>query len=176
MLVAASNFLVPNGTFLAEVLAFLVVLAVLAKWVVPPLEKAMNQRQAEIRAGIEAGEEGRRLLEGARAEAESLLENARQTARVTLTQATRLGEQMKDDLRRQGQEAFDRMVLQAATEIERSRRRAEAEMQAEAARLAVTMTEALIGRFLDEDLHQRLLEASIDEVAGLAAGGSEADK
>jgi len=41
---AAGNFLVPNGTFIAELLAFLIVLGVLWRYVVPPVSKAMNDR------------------------------------------------------------------------------------------------------------------------------------
>ena len=45
----ASNFLVPNATFIAEVIAFAVIIWVLAKFVIPPINQAMTARQEAIR-------------------------------------------------------------------------------------------------------------------------------
>jgi F-type H+-transporting ATPase subunit b len=45
----ASNFLVPNATFIAEVIAFIVIIWVLAKYIIPPINKAMADRQEAIR-------------------------------------------------------------------------------------------------------------------------------
>jgi F-type H+-transporting ATPase subunit b len=45
----ASNFLVPNGTFIAELIAFAIIVFILAKWVIPPVNRAMGARQEAIR-------------------------------------------------------------------------------------------------------------------------------
>ena len=42
---ASGNFLIPDGTFLAELVAFLIILFVLRKYVVPPLQKSLTARQ-----------------------------------------------------------------------------------------------------------------------------------
>ncbi len=55
-----SNFLVPNGTFFAVLLIFLITLAVIAKWVVPPVGKVLR------RARSDAGEDRRRQSEVSR--------------------------------------------------------------------------------------------------------------
>ena len=47
---AESNFLVPNATFLAELFAFAVLVFILAKYVIPPVNQAMTDRQDKIRA------------------------------------------------------------------------------------------------------------------------------
>ena len=44
-----SNFLVPNGTFYVELIAFVIMFAILAKWIIPPINKAMAARQDAIR-------------------------------------------------------------------------------------------------------------------------------
>ncbi len=43
-----SNFLVPNGTFFAVLLIFLITLAVIWKWVVPPVGKVLAAREAML--------------------------------------------------------------------------------------------------------------------------------
>ena len=45
----ASNFLVPNGTFWVELAAFVVMFLILRRYVIPPINKAMEARQDAIR-------------------------------------------------------------------------------------------------------------------------------
>jgi 1,4-dihydroxy-2-naphthoyl-CoA synthase len=51
--VLASNFLIPDATFLAEIVAFLLILAVIWKYVVPPLQKSMTARQEAIKKSFD---------------------------------------------------------------------------------------------------------------------------
>src|ERR1051326_608634 len=84
----AANFLVPNGTFIAEVIAFAIILFVLARYVYPPLNNAMRQRQEIIQKQIEDAEAARERLAAAQAEYQRALGEAR-TA----------GAQIRDDAR-----------------------------------------------------------------------------
>src|SRR6478752_7319585 len=43
-----SNFLLPNGTFFAVLIIFLITLAVIWKWVVPPVSKVLAEREAML--------------------------------------------------------------------------------------------------------------------------------
>ena len=49
MPLATSNFLVPNGTFIVVLIAFIIVLYVITKYVLPPLNAALTERQEQIR-------------------------------------------------------------------------------------------------------------------------------
>ena len=44
-----NNFLVPNGTFWVELIAFAIMFFILAKYIVPPINRAMTARQDAIR-------------------------------------------------------------------------------------------------------------------------------
>ncbi len=46
---AESNFLVPNGTFFVELIAFGIIVWILGKFVIPPINRAMQRRQDAIR-------------------------------------------------------------------------------------------------------------------------------
>ena len=50
---AEGNFLIPDATFLAEIVAFILILAVMWKYVVPPLQKNLAARQDVIRQQLE---------------------------------------------------------------------------------------------------------------------------
>ena len=56
---ASSNFLIPNGTLIVEVVAFLIVLGFMAKYVLPVLNRALEERQEQIRTALEAAETAR---------------------------------------------------------------------------------------------------------------------
>ncbi len=43
-----SNFLLPNGTFFAVLIIFLITLGVIWKWVVPPVSKVLAEREAML--------------------------------------------------------------------------------------------------------------------------------
>ena len=45
----SQNFLLPNGTFFFELILFVVVFILLAKFVVPPIRKAMEERAERVR-------------------------------------------------------------------------------------------------------------------------------
>ena len=56
-----SNFLVPNGTFLVELFAFVLILVVLSRYIIPPINKAMTARQEAIRQEFAEAEEAKQL-------------------------------------------------------------------------------------------------------------------
>ena len=89
MIPLASNFLVPNGTFFVELIAFGIIVWILAKFVIPPINRAMTARQEAIREEFaeldeakddahKAEEEFKALIADARHEAAKIREEARE--------------------------------------------------------------------------------------------------
>ena len=48
MALAAQNFLIPNGTFFVVLIIFLIVLAVIGKFVVPPIKAVLEEREETV--------------------------------------------------------------------------------------------------------------------------------
>ena len=116
----ASIFLIPNGTFIEELVAFLLVLGFFARVILPPLRRAMNEREAHIRNSIEAAEEARRAAEAAMAERRQLLEAARQESRDIVDRANEVAAELREEGRRRGQEEYERLVAARAPTSSRS--------------------------------------------------------
>ena len=89
------NFLIPNGTFFFVLAIFLVVLGVIGKFVVPPIQKVLgerermvaktaedNRRAAEQEAAADA--DYRRELAAGRAEAAAIRDEARAQGRAVV--------------------------------------------------------------------------------------------
>ena len=53
---AEDIFLLPNGTFFVELAVFLFIVFALMKWILPPINKALEDRQNQIRTSLEAAD------------------------------------------------------------------------------------------------------------------------
>src|SRR5487761_2384028 len=103
-----SNFLIPNGTFVFELVMFIIVLGVVAKFILPSLQKAMNDRDSTIRASLAAGDEGRIEADRLARERASVLEAAHAEARTVIAAAAREVEQLREEAQSRGQLEFER--------------------------------------------------------------------
>ena len=65
---------------LLQVIAFLILLAILRKWVYPPLVAMLDKREAAIKASLESANEAQRAAENAESEVAALLKDAKREA------------------------------------------------------------------------------------------------
>src|SRR6266700_2349552 len=108
--VAAQNFLVPNGTLVAELIAFLIVLFVLWRYVVPPVSKAMSERQAMIKAQLDEGRQASQRLKQAEADYRKAMEEARTTAATIRDQARADAAAIREEMLEQAVQERDRFL------------------------------------------------------------------
>jgi F-type H+-transporting ATPase subunit b len=166
-----TNFILPNGTFFAELIIFLVVLGVIAWFILPSLRRVLDER-AHFLTGAQ------RALETARAEASRLdkeratvLEIARASARAILEGAARSADEFVEEARARGQAENDRRVADATGAIEAERRRVHAAVMAEAVALVVAAAERIVGGGLDAERHRETIAAALADAEATAPGG-----
>jgi len=162
---ATSNFLIPNGTFFVELLAFVIVLAVMTKYILPPVNKALRERQAAIKAELDAADEAKSDAAAADAERRDALEHARQQAREILEQANRSAERLATEAQARGQSEYDRLVTSAEAEVRLARQRALDEAASRLGELVVEVVERIIGREMDANAHQDLIDEAVEALA-----------
>ena len=168
MLVASSNFLVPNTTFVVEFVAFLIVLFVLGRYVMPRLNQIMTDRQEAIRRALADAEEARQRKADAETEHEQVIREARQQARSIVEEANKQAEQLRAERRQQAEQEYERIVAAAYADIDAQARRAQDDLRRQAADLAVTVAERILGEGIDRSAQESLINRTISEVA---AGG-----
>jgi F-type H+-transporting ATPase subunit b len=161
---ASSNFLVPNGTFVVELVAFLAVLGVLAKWVVPVVSQSMEQRQERIRQSLADAEETKRRAAEAEAEAKRVVSDAHGRARAVVDEAHRLAERLREERRQQAESEAERVLEGARSEIDAQARRAAEELRRQAADLAVSVVEKVLADGLDPQTHRLLIDRTLAEL------------
>lgn len=161
MIAANSNFLVPDGTFIAEFIAFLLIVGIIAKWILPPLNRAMQARQEEIRSSLEAADEAKQEAEETRAQREGILAEARVQAREIVTHANRTAERMRADGEERGRQEYERMLQSATIEINLARQRAVEEVSTQVAGLVLAAAREVVGREIDASSHRDLIEEAV---------------
>ena len=140
-----SNFLVPNATFFVELAAFLLLFFLLAKYVIPPINRAMTSRQDAIRSSSPISTRPRTRRTQAEDEFKAQIADARHEAARIREEAREQGAAIIAELREQAQAEASRIVEHAHTQIEADRKAAVASLRAEVGTLATTLAGRIVG-------------------------------
>src|SRR5580658_8963278 len=172
MTTIAGIFLLPNGTFFIELIVSLVLLFLIYKYVLPPINKALEERQEKIRESLDAADKARADAEAADDERRSVLEGARQQAREIVATANRTAEQVRTDAQARGQSEYDRIVGNADVEISLARQRAVEEAAARMGEIVMEVVERVIGREIDAEAHRDLIDVAVAALRADTTGGA----
>ena len=172
----ASNFLVPNGTFIVVLIAFILVVTVITKYVLPPLNKVLGERQDQIRGELEAADKAKADAQEADTERRAALEQARTQAREIISQAQTTADQIVTSATAEAQGIHDRIVTSADAEVAVARQAAVEEVTARVGEIVLAAAERVIGREINLADHQDLIDEAIaavrSETSGVATGGA----
>jgi F-type H+-transporting ATPase subunit b len=170
VLVASSNFLVPNATFVVELVAFLVVVFLLSRYVLPPLNRIMEARQETIRQALVDSEEAKRRAAEAEEEYKRIVGEARSQARTVVEEANKMAEQVRTERRQSAEAEYERIVTSAGAEVEAQTRRAQEDLRRQTADLAIAVAEKVIGEGIDRAAQSHLIDRAIEQVASASDG------
>jgi F-type H+-transporting ATPase subunit b len=152
--VAENNFLVPNATILVEVVLFFIFLGVLTKWVLPPVSKAIAERQEVVRRRLVEAEEAQKSLASAEADYQQALADARHEAARIREEARERGAAVIAEARQRAQTEAQGILDEARQQIAADRERAFAELRAEIGAIATELSGRIVGEPLTGDAEQ----------------------
>ncbi len=168
------NFLIPDATFLAELVAFAIILAIMWKYVVPPLQRSLTQRQELIRKQIDDAKETKERLAAAEADYKKAVGEARAEAAKAREEGAKVRQEIIDSAREEARVEAEAVTSRAEARLEVERRQVLSELRGEIGRLAVTLAERIVGESLaDDDRQRRVVDRFLDELEDAPAGGSE---
>ncbi|HZQ50099.1 MAG TPA: F0F1 ATP synthase subunit B [Candidatus Dormibacteraeota bacterium] len=155
-----------NGTVIVELITFLLMLAILARWVYPEIVRLAEARQQAVAQQLTEAEKARAEAEKNLKEAQAKLDDARRTAQGVIDAAGKSAEQLHAEIKEKADAEARRISESARKEIEAERERAIQSVRSEVANLVVAATEKVVGETLDDAKHRRLIDKAIAEVAG----------
>src|SRR5215831_5668223 len=165
----AAGLLDLSASFFAEVIAFVLMILLLGRWVYPRIIQAAEGRQRQISEQLEAADRSRQEAEERLNQAEAQLQAARGQASALLEGAGRSADQLRAEMNARAREEAQRIAESARRDIEAERQRAIDSVRGEVADLVVAATEKVVGESLDDQRHRRLIADAISQV-GAAVG------
>jgi F-type H+-transporting ATPase subunit b len=147
---------------------------VIAKKVLPVLNKALTERQDQIRGELEAADQAKADAEDADAERRAALEQARQQAREIVATATATAERTVASAEERGREVEARILAEAQAEVATARQAAVEEVTARVGEIVLAAAERVIGREIQASDHQDLIDEAIAAVRAESGSGAAA--
>ncbi|WP_237463959.1 F0F1 ATP synthase subunit B [Vibrio stylophorae] len=147
-----------NATLLGQAISFVIFVVLCMKYVWPPLNAAIEQRQKNIADGLAASERAGKDLKLAQANASDQLKEAKRAAAEIVEQANKRKAQIIDEARDEALAERDRILAQGRAELEAEQNRARDELRKQVATLAVMGAEKIIARSIDENAHKDILD------------------
>jgi F-type H+-transporting ATPase subunit b len=146
-----------NLTLIAQAVSFALFIWFTAKFIWPPLVRAIEARQKQVAEGLAAAERGKQDLMQAAERTEAMLKEARDKAQEILALAERRATQIIEDAKVAASEEGSRLVAGAKAEIEQEVSRARETLRTQVAALAVAGAEQILRREVDQKTHADLL-------------------
>jgi F-type H+-transporting ATPase subunit b len=153
-----------NRTLLLQAVNFLILIAVLHRFLYKPLTQFLANRAEGIRRSLEEAKAAREEAARAKQEFEAQIAAARREASAMRETALKEVEEERQRLLKASRDEAARLVTEARSQIAQEVKRARTELRAEVVGLSLGVAERVIGRSLTDDDHRRLAERVAVEI------------
>lgn len=153
-----------NATLIAQLITFGLFVWFTMRYVWPPLNKALEERQTKIADGLAAAERGHRNLELAQERIKDELREAKASSMQIIDNANRRADQIIDNAKFQARTEGERLLQQAREEIAQEVQRAKLELRQQVGALAIYGAEQIIGRQIDAAANSDIIDKLINEI------------
>ena len=140
-----SNFLIPNGTFFFVLAIFLIVLGVIAKFVVPPIQKVLGERERMIAQTAEDNRKAASQEAAAEADYNKEIGVGRAEAATIRDEARSVGRAIIDDKRGAANDEVAGTLQLANEELKLQKDAISGELQASVETLSETLASRVLG-------------------------------
>jgi len=146
-----------NATLVAQMVVFFILWWVVAKFIWPPLVKALDERAKKIADGLAAADKGKAELELANKRVEQALTEARNEGAQRIADAEKRAQMSAEEIKQNAQAEAARIIAQAKAEAEQQTVRARESLRDQVAVLAVKGAEQILKREVNAQVHADLL-------------------
>ena len=146
-----------NATLVAQMVVFFILWWVVAKFIWPPLVKALDERAKKIADGLAAADKGKAELELANKRVDQALTEARNEGAQRIADAEKRAQMSADEIKQNAQAEAARIIAQAKAKAEQQTVRARESLRDQVAVLAVKGAEQILKREVNAQVHADLL-------------------
>lgn len=146
-----------------QMIAFGILVYILAKWVYPPILKMLDRREKLIEDSVKAAREAGEKAESAAAEIAEKLKKARSDADEIITAAREQSTQILADSEKEAQRRAEQTVEAARQQLQRDVEAARKVLRDETINLVALATEKVVGEKVDAAKDAKLIRDAISE-------------
>ncbi|MEU4362543.1 F0F1 ATP synthase subunit B [Promicromonospora sp. NPDC023987] len=171
---AGIDLFLPAGyDLLWSSVTILIIAVVFYKFVLPPMNKMLDERSALIEGGIEKAEAAQKQADQALAQQQELLAEARADAAQVREEARAEGTAIVKDLKVKASEEAERITETARRQIEADRQAASVSLRTEVGAIATGLASKIVGESLEDSARQsRVVDRFLDELEASQAVAS----
>ncbi len=147
-----------NLTLIAQAITFALFIWFCARFIWPPLTRAIDERQKKIIAGLADAETARVTLENAGKQADTSVREARERSSQIILQSEQRAAQMVEDAKSAARTEGAREKALAQADIEQQISSAKDQLREQVALLAVAGAEKILQREVNPQVHSDLLK------------------
>ncbi|OBH75969.1 F0F1 ATP synthase subunit B [Mycobacterium scrofulaceum] len=140
-----NNFLVPNGTFFFVLAIFLIVLAVIGTFVVPPVMRVLRERDNMVAKTAADNKKATEQFDAAKADYEEALTEGRVKASSLRDNARAEGRKVVEDARARAEQQVMSTLQMASEQLKRERDAVELDLRANVAGMSATLASRILG-------------------------------
>lgn len=160
-----------NMTIVAQMINFVILLAILKKLAFGPLMKVLDEREAKIRNTVAAAEESEQKARELMEEYQQKLDEAKTQAQDIVNKAMKRAAEESEATLNEAREEIDRMRKSAQDQIIREREVAIAQLKGEVVTLSMAAAAKIIGANMNQDANKKLVGDFIEKLDKEKIGG-----
>ena len=156
-----------NGTLLAQMFNFLVLLILLRAVAYKPFMNMLEKRKELIESSIAAAEEDKKQAEALRASLQAEMQRSRQEAAEIVARAAKTAEDQAQQIIEAAKAEAARVRDGALADIQREKEKAVAELRDQVATLSILVAGKIIDQKLNDDIQKDLVNKFVKEAGDL---------
>ena len=153
-----------NATLIAQILNFLVLLVILAKFAYKPLLQAMDDRRNRIINDLDSAEQTRLDAEALKEQYAEQMAGARQEATEIVNKANQIAQNLHDELVEQARVEQEAMMANAKERIEQDKQQALLDIRSEVIKLSTLIAGKIVNQKLNSEKDQKMVADIADGV------------
>ncbi|MEV6954286.1 F0F1 ATP synthase subunit B [Streptomyces sp. NPDC051183] len=155
----------PIPELVIGLIAFVIVFGLLAKKLLPNINKVLDERRETIEGGIEKAEAAQTEAQSVLEQYKAQLAEARHEAARLRQEALEQGTALKEELRAEGQRQREEIIAAGHAQIEADRKAASQALRQDVGKLATDLAGKLVGESLEDAARQsRTIDRFLSEL------------
>jgi F-type H+-transporting ATPase subunit b len=161
-----------DWTLVAELIAWLILLYILVRFLYNPLRSAMAARAERIRTELSAAEAAAQRAEEAAKQSQADVEEGKRRGEEIVRQAQQTADSIREQAINEARAEAERVIERGKAEIERERQAAVDELRRVVGDLAIQAASQVVRKSLDSDENRRLVDEAIKQSDVFSSVGS----